>query len=373
MAEWSEIDALVARLAAIDFSQSSEQATREMAVNPVIGALGWDTFNPDEVAREYSVLGGRVDYCLRGQMRNLVLVEVKRAGTDLGEHQEQLLRYAFDEGVPLAALTDGLVWWLYLPMAGGSWEQRRFFQIDFREQASADAAPAIHRFLNRDGVIDGTALEEAQREFESQERDRRVRVALREAWRRVLDDPQGLLRDLLSETAQEISGHVPDREALTEFLREVSGSEHTEGGSPVPSPRIEERRPHLRRAAQETRGASDHRAAVESEPSPGTQERDTVVSATPVNLRRGAEWRAPRRAKRRMSARVERGHLLVGFAEGQMERWELPNRSDKEAIRRVRGMAVAFASENQATLGQINAVKKALTEAGYFLTKPRSR
>ena len=43
MPELSDIEALLARLAAIDFSQSSEQATREMAVNPVIGALGWDT------------------------------------------------------------------------------------------------------------------------------------------------------------------------------------------------------------------------------------------------------------------------------------------------------------------------------------------
>ena len=131
----------------------------------ILGALGWDTFNPGEVVREYSVLGGRVDYCLRGQMRNLVLIEVKRAGTDLGEHQEQSLRYAFDKGVPLAALTDGLVWWLYLPMAGGSWEQRRFFRTNLREQGSADAASAIHRFLNRNGLISGEALEEAEREF----------------------------------------------------------------------------------------------------------------------------------------------------------------------------------------------------------------
>jgi len=370
MSEWSEIDVLLTRLVVIDFSQSSDQATREMAVNPVIGALGWNTFNPDEVAREFSVLGGRVDYCLRGQMRNLVLIEVKRAGTDLSEHQEQLLRYAFDEGAPLAALTDGLVWWLYLPMAGGSWEQRRFFQIDFRERASADAAMAIHRFLNRDGVIDGTALEEAQREFESQERDRRVLVALQEAWRRVLGDPQGLLRDLLSETVQEISGVVPDREALAEFLREVSGSETTERAAAVLSPRSDERHP---RAAQEAHGAYDHPAAVEVRDSDGDFRAGREAPSVAANLRSGAGRRTPRRATRRMSAWVERGHLSVRFADDQMETWELPDRSDKGAIRRVRDTAVAFARENQATLGQINAVKKALTEAGYYLTKPRSR
>ena len=163
----SDFEALIARLAAIDFSQSSEQATREMGVNPVIAELGWDTFNPIEVDREYSVHGGRVDYCLRSPNRKLVLIEVKRAGTDLEEHQEQLLRYAFQEGVPLAVLTDGLVWWLYLPTAEVAWEQRRFFHIDLREHEPAHVAKALGRFLNRDALVSGAALEEAKREFTS--------------------------------------------------------------------------------------------------------------------------------------------------------------------------------------------------------------
>ncbi len=79
-------------------------------MNPVIGALAWNVFDPNEVDCEYSVRGGYVDYCLRSQARNLVLIEVKRAGADLTKHQEQLLRYAFYEGAPLAVLTDGLVW-----------------------------------------------------------------------------------------------------------------------------------------------------------------------------------------------------------------------------------------------------------------------
>ena len=195
-----------------------------MAVNPVINALGWDTFNPDEVDREYSVRGGRVDYCLRAPGRNLVLIEVKRAGTELDDHEEQLLRYAFDEGVPLAALTNGLLWWLYLPRAEGRWKQRRFYRIDLEEQEPAITAAALHRFLNHDGLLDGSALEEAQREFDSQERDRRLRAALQEAWSRVLRDRDGLLRDLLSETVHEIAGGVPDDEMIDEFLVAVAGN-----------------------------------------------------------------------------------------------------------------------------------------------------
>ena len=179
MPDLADFETLIARLAAIDFSQTSEQATREMAVNPVIGALGWDTFDPGEVAREYPVRGGKVDYCLRGPMSALALIEVKRTGQELSEHQEQLLGYAFREGAPLAALTDGLVWWLYLPRAGGSWEQRRFYSIDFREQDAARAASAMRRFLSREGVVGGTAQKEAQREFDSQERERRASAIVR--------------------------------------------------------------------------------------------------------------------------------------------------------------------------------------------------
>ena len=240
----SRLKDLVARIRAINFGQGAEQATREMAVNPVIAALGWDTFNPDEVDREYSVRGGRVDYCLRAPGRNLVLIEVKRAGTELDDHEEQLLRYAFDEGVPLAVLTNGLVWWLYLPRAEGRWKQRRFYRIDLQEQEPASTAAALHRFLNHDGLLDGSALQEAQREFDNQERDRRLRAALQEAWNRVLRDRDGLLRDLLSETVHEIADGAPDDEMIDEFLAAVSGNGN---GDPEPGlPGGGEKRPPAR-------------------------------------------------------------------------------------------------------------------------------
>ena len=55
-------------------------------VDPLVGvgaevvALGWETFNPAEVAREYPVRGGKVDNWLRGPMGAIVLIEVKRTG-----------------------------------------------------------------------------------------------------------------------------------------------------------------------------------------------------------------------------------------------------------------------------------------------------
>ena len=153
----------------------------------------------------------------------------------------------------------------------------------------------------------------------------------------MLGDPQGLLRDLLAETVNEISGHVPDRETITEFLQGVSGSGSTEGESSVPP----------------VRSSKDHR--------PPKYDSDQSV---PSNARK-------KKVKKKTSARAEGDHLLVKFADDEMERWKLPDRSDKGAIRRIRDMAVAFARDHGGTLGQINAVKKALTEGEYYVTKPR--
>ena len=338
MPDLVDFEALITRLAARNFSKTSEQDTREVAVNPIIGALGWDTFDPDEVAREYSVRGGKIDYCLRGPRGPLVLIEVKRTGSELGDHQEQLLGYAFREGVPLAALTDGLVWWLYLPTAAGSWERRRFYRINFHDQDTADAASAMRRFLNREGLVGGTALDEARREFEGQERDRRVRATLREAWRQVLCDPESLLPELLAEKVKEVSGYLPDPETVTEFLHGVSGNGSTEHEPPPASPS----------RSKDYRVPEQHKPA---QPVPtSTKGKESTI---------------------KMSTRVEDSQLLVQFAGGARELWGLPNRSDKAAIRRVRDAAVTFARHKGATPGQVNAVKKALTDAGYYLMRPK--
>ena len=73
--------------------------------------------------------------------------------------------------------------------------------------------------------------------------------------------------------------------------------------------------------------------------------------------------------KQRLSAYVENRNLVLAFAGGPERRWRLSDKGDKTALKRVRTEAVEFAKEAGATLGQVNAVKKALTEADYHLTK----
>ena len=202
--------------------RSVEEATRQAAVLPILSDLGWDWSNLGEVVPEFAVGAGRVDYCLREANRSLVLVEVKRAGTDLTNHQEQLLGYAFKEGAHLAVLTDGLVWWLYLPTEPGSWEQRKFFVIDIQRQASEEAAASFERFMSRELVLSGKAVTSARAELTSQERERRIEAALPVAWRQLLSGPDELLVELLADATAGIAGHRPDAETVAQFLSTAS-------------------------------------------------------------------------------------------------------------------------------------------------------
>jgi len=93
---------------------------------------------------------------------------------------------------------------------------------------------------------------------------------------------------------------------------------------------------------------------------------DDLTKSSEIN--RG---RFPRRsfAKQRMSSYISNNQLQITLQDGTSRSWTLPNRSDKAGIKAVRDKAVTFVRENGATIGQINAVKKTLTDTGYHLTK----
>ena len=80
---------------------------------------------------------------------------------------------------------------------------------------------------------------------------------------------------------------------------------------------------------------------------------------------------APRRsfATKRMTSYIRGKQLHVSFEGGESREWQLPAPENKAALRSVREQAVKFAREQGGTLGQVNAVKKTLTDTGYHLTR----
>lgn len=78
----------------------------------------------------------------------------------------------------------------------------------------------------------------------------------------------------------------------------------------------------------------------------------------------------PKVAQKKMSSRVnDAGSLEIQFAGQDKKYFSLPDKTDKSGIKRVLDDALAYAEEQGASLGQVNAVRKAFTSAGYHLTK----
>lgn len=201
--------------------QSGEEASKQGAVLPVLAHLGWDCYNIREVVPEYSVGDGRVDYCLKAREEPDVFIEVKRTSENLEKHQRQLLDYAFQRGVKIAILTNGLVWWFYLPLYQGSWQERKFYAIDIREQEISTAARQFVSFLNREAIKDGTAIKKAEATHKDREKKRKIHSAMPQAWRELCQEPDELLLELLVEKVEAVCGHRPDNETAAEFLADV--------------------------------------------------------------------------------------------------------------------------------------------------------
>lgn len=227
----------------------SEQATKQGIILPILGHLGWDRDDIREVIPEYSVGTGRVDYCLRLGHKNCVFIEAKRTNQELERHQEQLLDYAFREGVELAALTNGLLWWLYLPLLGGSWEQRKFFTIDITQQAPEAAAGHFEAYLSRVGVGSGEAVARARKVHQSREKERLTSLTIPRAWRALCEGPDELLVELFTEKVESLCGHQPTPDQVAQFLeRQMRGSRLiTEPAPRAPKPLAETKRPIKRR------------------------------------------------------------------------------------------------------------------------------
>jgi hypothetical protein len=77
-------------------------------------------------------------------------------------------------------------------------------------------------------------------------------------------------------------------------------------------------------------------------------------------------------ARNKMTTRIEGDYYIVEFASGASKRFRLPDREDRIAIKELADEAVQFAIEQGATIpGQVNAVRKGLTNEGYYIIGPR--
>jgi len=200
--------------------QTWDEATAKQGlILKLLHILGWDTFNTDKVIPEYSVEKRRVDYALAVEKRPEIFIEVKRPSQDLENHQNQLLEYSFREGIELAILTNGLLYWFYLPTEKGSWTKRRFYTIDILSQDAHEIAKKFIDLLEYKNVCSGQSIKESRRIHASRLKKSVIEDTIPEAWTRIITEPDSLLIDLMVETIERIGGYRPDNKAVEQFFK----------------------------------------------------------------------------------------------------------------------------------------------------------
>jgi hypothetical protein len=215
----------------------NEASVSQGAVLPILQALDWPVFDAQIVCPEYTVEGRRVDFALCHQPRRpAVFIEVKQVGRSEGADR-QLFEYAFHAGVPLAILTTGQEWHFCLPAEQGTYQDRRIYKLDLLEREPKECAGRLIRYLSSERVAAGQSLEAAREDYRSSARTREIHDTLPIAWRRLVEEQDDLLTELIGTKVEEICGYKPDLDTVARFLEE-----QTPPDSRVAEPRIATRR-----------------------------------------------------------------------------------------------------------------------------------
>ena len=215
----------------------NEQAISQGIVLRVLQDLGWNTWDTSVVWPEYQTGEGRADFALCfPSSKPGISIEVKQPGK-AEDGVRQSLEYAFHIGIPFVILTDGKTWSFYLPAEQGSYEDRRVYKLDLFERPAAEASTTLHRYLERNRVESGEALETARQEYRSRNRRSQARSAIPESWHELVEKGNEDLVELLASTVESKAGVRPADDDVAEFLSRL-------GQTTLPSP------PHLTNTPQ---------------------------------------------------------------------------------------------------------------------------
>ena len=216
MAFESTLSDITARLRQGKFP--NEQAVSQGIVLRILQELDWDTWDTNVVWPEYQTGEGRADFALcHPPSKPAIFTEVKQPGK-AEDSVRQALEYAFHAGVPFVVLTDGRTWSFYLPAEQGSYEDRRVYKLDLYERPAAEAAEALHRYLQCARVQSGEALEAARKEYRNRNRQSQARAAIPEVWRELVKKGDELLVEMLTSAVEAKEGVRPDADDVAEFL-----------------------------------------------------------------------------------------------------------------------------------------------------------
>ena len=151
-------------------------------------------------------------------------MEVKQQGK-AEDGVKQALEYAFHTGAQFVTLTDGQTWSFYLPAEQGSYEDRRVFKLDLFERKEQESAEILRRYLERERVASGEALETARNEYRNRNRRSTARQAIPAAWNELVDRGNEPLVELLTDAVESKAGIRPDEKDILKFFARLVAPE----------------------------------------------------------------------------------------------------------------------------------------------------
>lgn len=200
---------------------TNEQATITQIIVPILIDLGWDV---STISREHWMggrkEGGKVDIALMKDKRCVCIVEAKRPGVNLIDYVDQVLRYAFYEGVTVCVLTDGLEWRFYLPREEGKPEEREFYMLRLKDNLVEQSENDLKRFLSCEAILSGAAKHDAVRELNKLQIDRE----LPGIWREMLTEPDQELVTWVRKRISEKHGFSPSADQVAKIIVAMAAS-----------------------------------------------------------------------------------------------------------------------------------------------------
>ncbi len=222
----------VERIANMPRPPANEEAAKIRVLVPILAELGWDVHDhrdTGEVLWEHPVgpgsgagQKGRADIVLAKTghgHRLLCLIEAKSPKEDLSKHVDQLMGYAFHEGVDICVLTNGLEWWLYLPREPGPAASRRFAELRLSSSSHRQVADDLEAYMGKANLNSGEAERRAKEALSKLREADRLKTEMPRVWRRMLDEPDQDLVDLFAMRVHERTRLWPSPEALAAVLQ----------------------------------------------------------------------------------------------------------------------------------------------------------
>ena len=114
----------------------NEQNTCAVLIEPLLGALGWDTADLAVVDRQFKVYDGtRLAYALKVDGKPALFVEAKGLEQSLDDTKyiAQTVNYANNDGVIWCVLTNGVLYRIYKTNEPVGMAEKLMLEIDLRE------------------------------------------------------------------------------------------------------------------------------------------------------------------------------------------------------------------------------------------------